>query len=139
MFPEIEIGSRPSGLFLVLLLRVGVQGVLGSTKTKMAVQRYSGAAWQRCSGAAVQRNSGVKEQRSSGATEQLSSNKMVVSDSTRCGKDVASWKVAECDFRTCQYGSLCHSVPMTIGSGPERPEYYIILCLAQTDTSRRRG
>ena len=57
---------------------------------------------------------------------------MVVLDSKRRGKDVASWKVAEYDFRTCQYGSLCHSVPMTIGSGPERPEYYIILCLAQT-------
>ena len=82
MCPEIEIGSRPSGLFWVLLLRVVVQGVLGSTKTKMAGQRNSGAAWQRCSGAAVQRNNGVKEQRSNGATEQLSSSKMVVSDST---------------------------------------------------------
>ena len=52
MFPEIEIGSRPSGLFWVLLLRVVVQGVLGSTKTKMAGQRNSGAAGQRGSGAA---------------------------------------------------------------------------------------
>ena len=93
MFPEIEIGSRPSGLFRVLLLRVGVQGVLGSTKTNMAGQRNSGAAWQRGSVAAWQRGNGVKEQRSSGATEQLSSSKMVVSDSTRCGKDVASWKL----------------------------------------------
>ncbi len=132
MFPEIEIGSRPFGLFWLLLLRVVVQGVLGSTKTNMAGQRNSGAAWQWCSGAAVQRNNGVKEQRRSGATERLSSSKMVVLYSKRCGKDVASWKVAEYDFRTCQYGSLCHSVPMTIGSGPERPEYYIILCLAQT-------
>ena len=70
MFPEIEIGSRPSGLFRVLLLRVGVQGILGSTKTKMAGQRNSRAMWQRGSGAAVQRNNGVKEQRSSGAIEQ---------------------------------------------------------------------
>ncbi len=52
MFPEIDIGSRPSGLFRVLLLRVGVQVVLGSTKTKMAGQRNSGAAGQRGSGAA---------------------------------------------------------------------------------------
>ncbi len=114
MFPEIEIGSRPSGLFRVLLLRVVVQGVLGSTKTKMAGQRNSGAAGQRGSVAAGQRGSvaagqrgnGVKEQRSSGAADQLSNSKMVVLDSKRCGKDVASWKVAEYDFRTCQYGSL---------------------------------
>ena len=86
MFPEIEIGSRPSGLFLVLLLRVGVQGVLGSTKTKMAGQRNSGAAWQRGSVAAWQRGNGVKEQRSSGVTEQLSSSKMVVSDSTHVAR-----------------------------------------------------
>ncbi len=92
MFPEIEIGSRPSGLFWVLL-RVVVQGVLGSTKTKMAGQRNSGAAGQRGSGAAWQRGNGVKEQRSSGVTEQLSSNKVVVSDSTRCGKDVLAGKL----------------------------------------------
>ena len=59
MFPEIDIGSRPSGLFRVLLLRVGVQGVLGSTKTKMVGQRNSGAAGQRGSGAAEQRGSRV--------------------------------------------------------------------------------
>ncbi len=67
MIPEIEIGSRPSGLFWVLLLRVGVQGVLGSTKTKMAGQRNSGAAGQRGSGAAEQRGSGADGQRGSGA------------------------------------------------------------------------
>ncbi len=72
MFPEIEIGSRPSGLlFWVLLLRVVVQGVLG-IEAKVAGQRGSGAAGQRGSGAAGQRGSGVAEQRSNGATEQRS-------------------------------------------------------------------
>ena len=70
MFPEIEIGSRPSGLFWVLLLRVGMQGVLG-IRLKWrgcgaAGQRGSGAAGQRSSGAAGQRGSGAAEQRSSG-------------------------------------------------------------------------
>ncbi len=49
MFPEIEIGSRPSGLFRVLLLRVVVQSVLG-IEAKVAGQRGSGAAGQRGSG-----------------------------------------------------------------------------------------
>ncbi len=59
MFPEIEIGSRPSGLFRVLLLRVGVHGILGSSKTKMAGQRGSEANGQRGSGEAAQRSSGL--------------------------------------------------------------------------------
>ncbi len=69
MFPEIEIGSRPSGFCWVLLLRVVVQGVLGSTKTKMAGQRNSGAAG-RGSGAAEQRGSGAAWQRGSVAAGQ---------------------------------------------------------------------
>jgi hypothetical protein len=66
VFPEIEIGSRPSGLFWVLLLRVIVQGVLG-IEAKVAGQRGSGAAGQRGSGAAGQRGSGATEKRRSGA------------------------------------------------------------------------
>ncbi len=66
MFPEIEIGSRPSGLFWVLLLRVIVQGVLG-IEAKVAGQRGSGAAGQWGSGAAEQRSSGAAGQRVSGA------------------------------------------------------------------------
>ena len=58
MFPEIEIGSRPSGLFRVLLLRVVVQGVLG-IKAKVAGQRGSGTAGQRGSEATGQRGSGA--------------------------------------------------------------------------------
>ena len=77
MFPEIEIGSRPSGLFWVLLLRVGMQGVLG-IRLKWrgcgaAGQRGSGAAGQRGSGAAEQRNRGATGQRVSGAAEQRGS------------------------------------------------------------------
>ena len=60
MFPENERGSRPSGLFRVLLLRVEVQGILGR------------AAGQRSSGAAEQRGSGAVEQRSSGAVAKCS-------------------------------------------------------------------
>ncbi len=71
MFPEIEIGSRPSGLFWVLLLRVGMQGVLGIRLKRRgcgaAGQRGSGAAGQRSSGAAGQRSSGAADERSSGA------------------------------------------------------------------------
>ena len=59
MFPENEIGSRPSGLFRVLLLRVVAQDILG----RAARQRSSGAAEQRSSGAAGQRSSGAVEQR----------------------------------------------------------------------------
>ena len=59
MFPEIEIGSRPSGLFRVLLLRVVVQGVLG-IEAIVAGQRGSGAAGKRGSGAAGQRSSGKR-------------------------------------------------------------------------------
>ena len=69
MFPENEIGSRPSGLFRVLLLRVVAQDILG----RAARQRSSGAAEQRSSGAAGQRGSGAAEQRGSGAVEQRSS------------------------------------------------------------------
>ncbi len=71
MFPEIEIGSRPSGLFWVLLLRVIVQGVLG-IEAKVAGQRGSGAAGKRGSGAAGQRSSRAAGQRGSGAAEQRS-------------------------------------------------------------------
>ncbi len=73
MFPEIEIGSRPSGLFWVLLLRVVVQGVLGSTEAEMVgvvKQRDSRAEGQRSNGAAGQRGSGEAAQRSSGEAEQ---------------------------------------------------------------------
>ena len=66
MFPEIEIGSRPSGLFWVLLLRVVVQGVLG-IEAKVAGQRGSGAVGQRGFGVAGQRGSGAAGQRGSGA------------------------------------------------------------------------
>ena len=65
MFPEIEIGSRPSGLFRVLLLRAVVQGVLGIGAI-VAGQRGSGAAGKRGSGAAGQRSSRAAGQRGSG-------------------------------------------------------------------------
>ena len=63
MFPEIEIGSRLSGLFWVLMLRVGMQGVLG-IRLKW---RGCGAAGQRGSGAAEQWGRGAAGKRSSGA------------------------------------------------------------------------
>jgi len=69
VFPEIEIGSRPSGLFWVLLLRVGMQGVFG-IRLKW---RGCGAAGQRGSGAAGQRGSGAAGQRSSRAAGQRGS------------------------------------------------------------------
>ena len=54
MLPETERGSRPSGLFRVLLLRVVVQDILGNMEA-------SGAAEKRSNGAAEQRGRGVAE------------------------------------------------------------------------------
>ena len=88
MFPEIEIGSRPSGLFRVLLLRVIVQGVLG-IEAKVAGQRGSGAAEQRSSGAAGQRVSGAAERRGSGAPKQRSRGKMLFSSDSMVGQGEA--------------------------------------------------
>ena len=59
MFPEIEIGSRPSGLFRVQLLRVGVQDILGKTEILETKQRSSGAAGQRSSGKRVTSDSAM--------------------------------------------------------------------------------
>ena len=99
MFPEIEIGSRPSGLFRVLLLRVVVQGVLG-IEAKVAEQRGSGEAGQRGSGgsgeagqrgsgAAGQRVSGAAEQRGSGVAKQRSSGKVLFSSDSVMGQGEA--------------------------------------------------
>ena len=85
MFPEIEIGSRPSGSFRVLLLRVVVQGVLG-IGAKVAGQRSRGAAEQRSSGAAEQRVSGAAEQRGSGVAKQRSSGKVLFSSDSVMGQ-----------------------------------------------------